>query len=349
MRLGGWHIPQGPPRAFYAGRRRPIVNAGRGRSPWPRYLAWVVIILAAALVGRLGWEAWRYFGKPNRATPVTMREAGGEAVENSVSAFAPWERDMLFSIESGMQDAQAGQMVAAEMDVDRAASLATAMRVESRLARADFFAVSLAGLDRILAVRPDDARMLDHAMQVRIALAELRSAQNGSVIETPPGASSAPNGTAAQSDTPALVKAGAKRETNHVSTDEPRELEADSILDPQALGGSYLDATFMPDTSEVLLPPATRAFADNVRVENLTISGAAQTLDGIHWRNVMFVGTHLRYEDGELDLQNVHFVNCRFGFPSDASGARLANAIALGETSITIEPTADARPETTRP
>jgi hypothetical protein len=77
--------------------------------------------------------------------------------------------------------------------------------------------------------------------------------------------------------------------------------------------------------------------ADGVRVENLTIAGAAQTLDGIRWRNVTFVGTHLRYEGGALDLRDVHFVNCRFGVTSDARGARLATALALGQSSITIE------------
>ena len=32
----------------------------------------------------------------------------------------------------------------------------------------------------------------------------------------------------------------------------------------------------MPDTAEILLPPFTRAFADNIRVENLTFQGAAE-------------------------------------------------------------------------
>jgi hypothetical protein len=74
-----------------------------------------------------------------------------------------------------------------------------------------------------------------------------------------------------------------------------------------------------------------------VRVENLTIAGASQTLDGIHWRNITFIGTRLRYEDGQLDLQNVRFVHCTFGFPSDARGAQIANAIVQGQTSLTIQ------------
>ncbi len=93
----------------------------------------------------------------------------------------------------------------------------------------------------------------------------------------------------------------------------------------------------MPDTSEILLPPVSRSFADHIRVEDVTIVGAAQTLDGIRWRNVTFIGTRLRYEGGQLDLQNIQFVRCRFGFTADDRGARLANAIALGQTSVIIE------------
>jgi hypothetical protein len=312
---------------MYGRRRRRVINAGGGRSPWPRYLAWVVVIVALALVGRLAWQGSRYFFRPERTTAV-VAQATSPGPGGNAQAFAPWERDMLLSINTGIQDSGAGRMVAAEMDVDRAASLATAMRLESRAAQPDFFGASLAELDRVIAVGSDDADMMDHVTQVRVALAELRSSQNGA------------EETQAASDGVAPIAASAttaKRDVKKVSIDAPRELAADSVLDPSTLGGKYLDATFMPDTSEILLPPATRAFADDVRVENLTIAGAAQTLDGIRWRNVTFVGTHLRYESGELDLQNVHFVNCRFGLPSDESGARLANAIALGQTSITIE------------
>jgi hypothetical protein len=37
-----------------------------------------------------------------------------------------------------------------------------------------------------------------------------------------------------------------------------------------------------------------------------------------------------------LDLQDVHFARCRFGFKTDDRGARLATAIAQGQTSIAI-------------
>ena len=126
----------------------------------------------------------------------------------------------------------------------------------------------------------------------------------------------------------------------------PRRIAANQVLNPATLGGKYLDATQLPELSEILAPPNSRAFADKIRVENLAITGAAQTLDGIRWRNVTFIGTHLRYEGGELSLENVRFVRCRFGLPEDERGNRIANAIALAPppAAITIELPAAAPP-----
>jgi len=144
----------------------------------------------------------------------------------------------------------------------------------------------------------------------RIALAELQSSLNAEPVEP----------------------AGARR----VALGSPRQVAAGESIDPSSFNGPILDASLMPETSEILMPPSSRTLKDGVLVSNLVVQGAAQTLDGIHWRNVTFVGTRLRYQGGELDLQNVRFVRCRFGFVTDARGASLANAIAQGKTSIQI-------------
>lgn len=128
-----------------------------------------------------------------------------------------------------------------------------------------------------------------------------------------------------------------KLAAGHVDIEAPRNLSSGETLDPMSLHATFLDASLMPDTSEILLPPETRQLSDNVRVESLTIAGASQTLDGIRWRNITFIETRLRYEDGPLDLQNVRFIHCTFGFPSDARGAALANAIAFGRTSFATQ------------
>jgi hypothetical protein len=125
--------------------------------------------------------------------------------------------------------------------------------------------------------------------------------------------------------------------SKHTVFAAPRALTANELLNSAALRGNYIDATLMPDTSEILRPPSTRVMADAVRVDGLTIAGAAQTLDGIRWKDVTFVGTRLRYEGGEVSLQKVHFKNCTFGFSTNDRGARLADAIALGQQSFVMQ------------
>jgi hypothetical protein len=197
------------------------------------------------------------------------------------------------------------------------------------------------------------ANLSQHLTQARIELAAMRSWQQplprgtdlavDAAEEAIQGRAANASGAGASGATPdvtsaSLATAGGKLRlpAGHVDIEAPENLAKGEVLDPPALHADFLDASLMPDTSEILLPPESRQLSDNVRVENLTIAGASQTLDGIHWRNVTFIETRLRYEDGPLDLQNVRFLHCTFGFPSDARGAAIASMIALGKTSLTI-------------
>jgi hypothetical protein len=66
------------------------------------------------------------------------------------------------------------------------------------------------------------------------------------------------------------------------------------------------------------------------------VPDATQTLDGIHWVNgVTFVNMRIRYNGGEVELNNVRFVNCIFELPPSNRGAQLALAVA-GTKNITI-------------
>jgi hypothetical protein len=306
----------------------------------PRYVGIAVLAAAAGLVAFLAWQATQYILHPELRTRTAAQPVNSGP---GPSPSAPWEAEVLTALDASVQDVTARKMAAAEMDVDRAAAVATTMRLEARTVRPAFFALSLDTLDRVLARDPSDDRMMDHVTQARVALAELRSSMNAPAGTITGGSADPAAAAPAPADAPPATP-----DPKRVSIGAPRELAADAVLDPATLGASYLDATLMPDTSEILLPPESRSFADGVRVENLTIAGAAQTLDGIRWRNVTFVGSHLRYEGGDLDLHDVHFVNCRFGIPSDDRGARLANALALGDSSITIaapaQPSSGASP-----
>lgn len=323
-----------------------------------------------ALGAFMSWETLRYFMQTyaRRDSPVSASSAASEG-SSSPARFAmhaaPWQQDVLSDFARAAKSAKFGDITAAEMQVDRAASEMENARVRSKRATGDSCSRASAALDAILAVQPASAkapapgmtvgRLFQHVTQARIEVAEMRSMQEpmppGSTLAANALASAAAKAGALQAASAAgptlggqAANAGAsaaplmpKLPPGHVMVNGPRELAANEVLDPASLGGAFLDASMMPGEAEILLPPESRQLSDHVRVHDLTIGGASQTLDGIHWRNVTFIDTRLRYEDGQLDLNNVRFVHCTFGFPSDRRGASLANAIALGKTSFMIQ------------
>ena len=53
---------------------------------------------------------------------------------------------------------------------------------------------------------------------------------------------------------------------------------------------------------------------------DMTIKGGSLPLDDIHWPNVIFISTRIRYKGGAIDLQGVHFANCTFDIPPSPLG-----------------------------
>lgn len=322
------------------GRSRRWSKRKNRHIPAPFYARLAIAALLAVLIGTLTWHGMRFVFRGGGGSGNPQLTAASAA---PMPAVALWQSDALASIESGAREAQAGNITAAEVAVDRAASMIEAARVESRAPSSDFFDDASASLNKVLQPRPENARLFEHVTAARIDLAQLRSAIAGpaaavqsdatstvTISSLPTASEAARVGAAVPGRTSSVVGKA-------VSIGGPRDVTPDRVFDPSVLGGDTIDATLMPATLEILLPPSSRLLVDNVRVQNLTIRGASQTLDGIHWKNVTFIGTRLRYESGEIDLRNVHFVRCTFGMPMDQRAARLANAIALGQPSITIE------------
>jgi len=330
----------------------------------------LVILLSFILIATLAWRGVQY------ALQSRQRNAGASANANSSSRAAgnsaagtssAWQRDVFVSLDEAVRHASETDVTETEVAVDRAASIVTIARLRSQPAPLDFFDDALAKLDQILAAYHTNSRLIEHVTLARIELAQLRS----SLEPVPPGTPSplntdelllatatgraAPSSNVASSGAPASggaqqpkpASSNSAAANNSASTNNsapawvfvgaPRTLVSGALFDPAALGGDRLDATNMPTRAEILEPPSSRLFTDNVHVENLSIAGAAQTLDGIHWKNVTFIGTRLRYEGGELDLHNVRFIRCMFGFDADERGGRLATAIARGQTTLVIE------------
>ena len=337
MGFGIWDTPSGRDRRWE--RRK------SGFAPAPTYVRVAVVALATTLVATLVWQ-----GVKRLFDPAKM--AGSDAPHFYVTppsdrpGVAAWQTALSDALEQAVAQGVGGNITAAEMQTDRAATILMSTRMQAQAATPDFFEHTVRKLDRVLRSHPDNERLIEHVTLARIELAQLRSAQPdlaaGAAAEKVRAAKNGSAGAAASASPGMIVGPGAQAPhavniPGHVMLAAPRALGANELLDPAALRGNYIDATLMPDTSEILLPPSTRVMADGVRVDGLTIAGAAQTLDGIRWKDVTFVGTRLRYEGGEVSLQNVRFTNCTFGFSTNDRGARLADAIALGQRSFVMQ------------
>jgi len=329
-----------------SGRDRRWLRRKSGFTPAPRYARVAVVSLAVTLMATLAWQ-----GVQRLLAPSKM--AGGEAAHflarppSDRPGIPAWQTAISEALEQAVAQGVGGNITAAEMQTDRAAAILMTTRMQGQTATPEFFEHTVREFDRVVQTHTDNARLVEHVTLARIELAQLRSAQP--VMPEARGGgddgAASKNENAAQTGSlnykaatgPGVQAAHAVNIPGHVMLAAPRALGTNEQLDPAVLHGNYIDATLMPDTSEILLPRATRVMADGVRVEGLTIAGAAQTLDGIRWKNVTFVGTRLRYEGGEVSLQNVRFTNCTFGFSTDERGARLADAIALGQRSFVMQ------------
>jgi hypothetical protein len=321
---------------------------------WMRLLA-VLVFLAGA--GMLGWQIKQDIAA-RRSQGSSIGTAALEVIQGTNTS--PWQENIMDSLDKATGEVGEGEVAQAEVDVDRAASLLNAARRQSQHASPDFFQMAVSELDGIWDQRPENEALFEHVTQARIELATLRSAENVAPSRKAEPAAASVSSPAPPTDpnvipavhsgvyavaTPPVVAdnpaaktlKAAATDAKRLSTVLPHAIAANSTLNPSSFGKGYLDATSMPSAAEILLPPASRSLADNVIVEDLTIAGASQTLDGIRWRNVIFVGTRLRYEKGPIDLENVRFVGCTFGLATDVRGARLATAIALGQNSFSSE------------
>ncbi len=311
-----------------------------------RAWTWVIGIgLVVAAAGAMVWEVTDQI-EFQRSRRTTMKAAAIDVIRGT--DFTPWQLEVLDALEKGVADVGQGNLSQAESLTDKATALLTTARLKSENAEPDFFQLTVSGLDRIWSQQPDNDSLFRHVTAARIELAALRVAQNVTDAAHSPESSSPKLVQAAPADANVAIPAvgglrspagrpEARGGGRSVSITIPRAMAANYTLSPETLGEADLDATRMPAAAKILLPPARRSFEDNVRVENVRIRGGSQSIDGIRWSNVTFIGTRLRYARGPIDLENVRFVGCTFDFSTDERGARLANAIALGQTSFTGE------------
>jgi hypothetical protein len=98
------------------------------------------------------------------------------------------------------------------------------------------------------------------------------------------------------------------------------------------------DATYliMNASGEFIVPSnIERKLSNNMGLKNFVlvggVDGVRQTLDGISWTNDVFENIQIRYEGGEVLLENVKFVNCTFDIANSANGVQVTDYAMLGK------------------
>jgi hypothetical protein len=112
----------------------------------------------------------------------------------------------------------------------------------------------------------------------------------------------------------------------------------------QAQLAEYRSALQVPQPDQGTTIPCTKGFKDETlfrgegknQVENLTIRDCPQLLDGISWKNVLFVNSRILYRGGPLMLNNVTFINCTFEVENNKAGADILQYAALDSKELTI-------------
>jgi hypothetical protein len=89
-------------------------------------------------------------------------------------------------------------------------------------------------------------------------------------------------------------------------------------------GNSVIENAFPPEEVAVTL-------------RNIKVVGGYQTLDGMGWQDVTFIGTAIRYYGGPVELKNVRFINCTFLSPPVPTATQFLDYAALGLTNLSIK------------
>jgi hypothetical protein len=101
--------------------------------------------------------------------------------------------------------------------------------------------------------------------------------------------------------------------------------------------GAVVDGSGIPSGTDLLHTLTGGSLAKNSdSIQGVTLNGVTQTLDGVQWKDVVFVNSRVRYHGGDLKLDNVHFVHCTFEVPESSRGTQLADYATLESGTLTI-------------
>jgi hypothetical protein len=210
-------------------------------------------------------------------------------------------------------DTKLGRIERAERITEIASSIIAKASVDKLPASADYFKGTVEALNSIYSGTPPDSPagysnsgLFMAVQQARLMLADYRSSLEPAPVAT--------------------------KETKNFENSYQAS-SGEQFISPQRM-------TLVFTGKEMIGSPIERSLSNNIKVSNAVLAtpnGAYQILDGIHWKNVTFVGARIKYQGGDIDLENVRFVNCTFDvIPAGSRSQQFIDYAALANEKLRI-------------
>ena len=131
-----------------SGRDRRWGKRSGGYTPAPAYVRVVVLVLAAVLVGTFAWQGIQTLRHPAAKypeikTPGNVNYVARNGTTPGGPPVAAWETDVAEALQTAVTQGSTGNITAAEVEVDRAASIITSARMKGQPVSPDFWARSV--------------------------------------------------------------------------------------------------------------------------------------------------------------------------------------------------------------
>lgn len=187
-----------------------------------------------------------------------------------------------------------------------------------------YFASTVALLNNLPAV--SDADVANRLLSARVALAEYHSA-----LQPGPEMPAKQVTFTARSGESVATEAMSGSAVYRVSS----QLKLAPKTDWQA-PGAVVDGSAIPSGTDLFVTSGGSLSQNGDSIRGLTLDSVTQTLDGVAWKDVVFVNSRVRYHGGDLKLDHVRFVHCTFEVPESSRGAQLADYATLESGDLNI-------------
>jgi hypothetical protein len=315
-----------------------VTNEQSGKTDWKWTFTMLLVVLGVAGVGWMThYEIGRVYSQVESADQRMARvetavhilaDGQGEKTRTMVDQALTISQDnaassaeLLGNLKSYLNSGD--KVRAAEIAYNAHVLLVAATESKSPVPTG-YFARSVALLNELPAV--SDSDIANRILSARVALAEYHSALQ-------------PDPELPSKQVTLKIRSGESIASTPMNEGSVYHVSSQFALLPKTdwqAAGAVVDGSAIPSGTDVLHASSGSLARNRDSIRGLTLNGVTQTLDGVEWKDVVFVNSRVRYRGGDLKLDNVRFVHCTFEVPENARGAQLADYATLESGALNI-------------